>query len=122
MICISVVQMWDISYFKAIKELLHPSHFCQVFCHLITVVVIFFLHLFHYQLESTLIRSHRMLSSLASRRLVTSPSYYTMLFVAGKSSWIAYFRISPSGGDEHDTSPCSFESVGSIEVHHLMIR
>jgi hypothetical protein len=22
----------------------------------------------------------------------------------------------------HDTSPCSFESVGSIEVHHPMIR
>jgi hypothetical protein len=24
--------------------------------------------------------------------------------------------------DEHDTSPCSFESVGSIEIHHLVIR
>jgi hypothetical protein len=48
---ISVVQSLDISYLKSIKELLQPSHFCLVFCHLITVAVIFFLHLFHCQLR-----------------------------------------------------------------------
>jgi hypothetical protein len=51
MICISVVQTWDISYFEAIKELLQPSHFCQVLRHLIAVAVILFLYLFHYQLR-----------------------------------------------------------------------
>jgi hypothetical protein len=25
------------------------------------------------------------------------------------------------GGVEHDTSPCSFESVGFVEIHHLVI-
>jgi hypothetical protein len=25
-------------------------------------------------------------------------------------------------GDKHDTNPCSFESVGSVKVHHPMIR
>jgi hypothetical protein len=25
---ITVVQTWDIPYFKSIKELLHPMHFC----------------------------------------------------------------------------------------------
>jgi dolichyl-phosphate-mannose--protein O-mannosyl transferase len=54
MICISVVQVWDISYFEAIKELLEPSHFCQVFCHLVVVAVILFLHMFHYQLRISL--------------------------------------------------------------------
>jgi hypothetical protein len=53
MICISVVQAWGISYFKAIKELLQPSHFCQVFCHLITVAVVLLLHLFCYQLRNS---------------------------------------------------------------------
>jgi hypothetical protein len=43
--------------------------------------------------ESPLMRSHRMLRSLASRSPVTSPSYSAMLFVAGNSSWIVYFRI-----------------------------
>jgi uncharacterized membrane protein (DUF485 family) len=50
MISITVVQMWDIAYFKTIKELLHSSHFCQIFNHLVIVAVIFFLHLFCYQL------------------------------------------------------------------------
>jgi hypothetical protein len=50
MINIVVVWTWDIPYFKAVKELLHSSHFCQIFSHLVTVVVIFFLHLFHYEL------------------------------------------------------------------------
>jgi hypothetical protein len=49
MISIMVVQMWDIPHFKVIKELLHSSHFCQIFGHLI-IAVIFFLHLFCYQL------------------------------------------------------------------------
>jgi hypothetical protein len=51
MIHIIVVQMWDISYFKAIKELVQPSHFCQVLCHLIPVAVIFFLHFLRYELR-----------------------------------------------------------------------
>jgi dolichyl-phosphate-mannose--protein O-mannosyl transferase len=51
MICISVVQSWDIPYFKAIKELLQPLHFCQVFYHLIAIAIVFFLHLFHYHLR-----------------------------------------------------------------------
>jgi hypothetical protein len=42
--------MWDIPHFKAIKEFIHSSHFCQIFSHLIIVVGIFFLHLFCYQL------------------------------------------------------------------------
>jgi hypothetical protein len=42
--------MWDIPYFKAIKELLHSSHFCQIFSHLVVVAFIFFLHLFSYKL------------------------------------------------------------------------
>jgi hypothetical protein len=50
MISITVVQMWDIPHFKAIKELLHSLHFYQIFSHLVIVVVIFFLHLFRYQL------------------------------------------------------------------------
>jgi dolichyl-phosphate-mannose--protein O-mannosyl transferase len=51
MISIVVVKMWDILHFKAIKELLHSSYFCQILNHLIIVAVIFFLHLFYYQLE-----------------------------------------------------------------------
>jgi dolichyl-phosphate-mannose--protein O-mannosyl transferase len=51
MISIVVVKMWDILHFKAIKELLHSSHFCQILSHLIIVAVVFFLHLFCYQLE-----------------------------------------------------------------------
>jgi dolichyl-phosphate-mannose--protein O-mannosyl transferase len=54
MICISIVQAWDISYFKAMKELLKPSHFYQVFCHLVTVAFILFLHLFRYQMRISL--------------------------------------------------------------------
>jgi hypothetical protein len=54
MICIMVVQTWDISYFKAIKELLNSSHFYQIFSHLVIVAVIFFLHLFCYQLGISL--------------------------------------------------------------------
>jgi hypothetical protein len=50
MISIMVVQMWDIPYFKAIKEILQSSHFCQIFSHFVIVAVIFFLHLFFYQL------------------------------------------------------------------------
>jgi hypothetical protein len=50
MIKIAVVHTWDIPHFKAIKELLHSSHFCQIFSHLVILVVIFFLHLFCYQL------------------------------------------------------------------------
>jgi hypothetical protein len=50
MINVVVVQMWDIQHFKAIKELLHSSHFCQIFSHLVIIAVIFFLHLFRYQL------------------------------------------------------------------------
>jgi hypothetical protein len=38
-------------YFKAIKELLHSSHFCQILSHLVIVAVILFLYLFCYQLE-----------------------------------------------------------------------
>jgi hypothetical protein len=51
MICIPVVQAWDISYLKAIKKLLHPSHFCQIFSHLIIVAVILFLYLFCHKLR-----------------------------------------------------------------------
>jgi hypothetical protein len=51
MINIVVVQTGDISHVKAIKELLHSSYFYQIFSHLIIVAVIFFLHLFFYQLE-----------------------------------------------------------------------
>jgi hypothetical protein len=54
MIYILVVQAWDISYFEAIKELLQPLHFCQVFCHLIAVAIILFLHLFRYLLRISL--------------------------------------------------------------------
>jgi hypothetical protein len=50
MIIIVIVQMWDIPHFKAIKELLHSLHFCQIFSHLVIIAVIFYLHLFHYQL------------------------------------------------------------------------
>jgi hypothetical protein len=50
MISIVVVQTWDILHFKAINELLHSSHFCQIFSHLVIVAAIFFLHLFCYQL------------------------------------------------------------------------
>jgi hypothetical protein len=50
MISIMVVQTWDIPHFKAIKALLHSSHICQIFNHLVIVAVIFFLHLFRYQL------------------------------------------------------------------------
>jgi hypothetical protein len=53
MISIAVVQTWDIPYFKVIKELLHFSHFCQIFSHLVIVAVIFFLHLFYYQLGTS---------------------------------------------------------------------
>jgi hypothetical protein len=49
MINIVVVQTWDILHFKAIKELLHSLLFCQIFGHLVIIVVIFFLHLFRYQ-------------------------------------------------------------------------
>jgi hypothetical protein len=51
MICIPVVQAWDISYLEAIKKLLHPSYFCQIFCHLIIVAVVLFLYLFCYELR-----------------------------------------------------------------------
>jgi hypothetical protein len=51
MICILVVQAWDISYLKVIKKLLHYSHFCQILCHLIVVVVILFLYLFYHELR-----------------------------------------------------------------------
>jgi hypothetical protein len=47
--------------------------------------------------ESPLMRRRRMPRSLASRSLVTSR------------------------GDEHDASPCSFESVGYVKIHHSMI-
>jgi hypothetical protein len=50
MISIVVVQTWDIPHFKAIKELLYSSYFCQILSHLVIVTVIFFLHLFCYQL------------------------------------------------------------------------
>jgi hypothetical protein len=51
MIRILVVQAWDISYLEAIKKLLHSSHFCQIFYHLIIVVVVLFLYSFCYQLR-----------------------------------------------------------------------
>jgi hypothetical protein len=71
--------------------------------------------------ESTRIRSHQMTRYLASRKPVTSPSYSAMLSVPGNSSWIAYYKISPSR-NKHDTNPCSFESVEFVEVHHPMIK
>jgi dolichyl-phosphate-mannose--protein O-mannosyl transferase len=51
MICILVVQAWDISYLKTIKKLLNSSHLCQIFCHLIVVAVVLFMYLFYYQLR-----------------------------------------------------------------------
>jgi ABC-type dipeptide/oligopeptide/nickel transport system permease subunit len=33
------------------KKILHSSHFCQIFCHLIIVAVVLFLYLFCYQLR-----------------------------------------------------------------------
>jgi hypothetical protein len=51
MIYISVVQSWNISYLKAIKEFLQPSYFRQIFYHFITVAVVFLLHLLCYQLS-----------------------------------------------------------------------
>jgi hypothetical protein len=48
--------------------------------------------------ESPMIRSHWMPRYLASQNLMTSLSYSAMLFVVGNSSWIAYLRISHSGG------------------------
>jgi hypothetical protein len=53
MISNAVVQTLDIPHFKAIKELLHSSHFCQIFSHLVIIAVISFLHLFCYQLGIT---------------------------------------------------------------------
>jgi hypothetical protein len=51
MIGITVVQTWDIPYFKPVKELLHPAHFYKVLGHLIIVAIIFFLNLLCYQLR-----------------------------------------------------------------------
>jgi hypothetical protein len=51
MIRIPVVQVWDISYLKSIKKLLHSSHFCQIVGHLIVVAVVFFLYLFCHKLR-----------------------------------------------------------------------
>jgi dolichyl-phosphate-mannose--protein O-mannosyl transferase len=54
MICILVVQAWDISYLKTIKKLLYSSHFYQIFCHLIVVAVVLFLYLFCHELRVSL--------------------------------------------------------------------
>jgi hypothetical protein len=51
MISITVVQAWDIPYFKPIEKLLHPAHFCSIIGHLVIVAVIFFLNLLAYQLR-----------------------------------------------------------------------
>jgi dolichyl-phosphate-mannose--protein O-mannosyl transferase len=51
MIRMLVVQAWDISYLKAIKKLLHPLHFCQIFCHLIIIPAVLFLYLFYHELR-----------------------------------------------------------------------
>jgi hypothetical protein len=80
-----------IPHFKAIKELLHSLHFCQILSHPIIIAVIFFLHLFCYQLGIFPNKESSNAEILGFRR------------------------------NEHDTSPDSFESVGSIEVHHPMI-
>jgi hypothetical protein len=59
--------------------------------------------------ESPRIRSHRMSRSLASRSPVTSPSYIVILFVAGNPSWIAHFKMSPSGGISTTPAPAPFK-------------
>jgi hypothetical protein len=51
MICIPVVQAWNISYLEAIKELLNSPHFCQIVGHVIIVAVVFFLYLFCHELS-----------------------------------------------------------------------
>jgi hypothetical protein len=51
MIRILVVQAWDISYLEAITKLLHSSHFCQIFCHLIVVAAVLLLYLFCHELR-----------------------------------------------------------------------
>jgi dolichyl-phosphate-mannose--protein O-mannosyl transferase len=51
MLGITVVQTWDILYFKPVDKLLHPVHFCWIIGHLVIVTVTFFLNLFCYQLR-----------------------------------------------------------------------
>jgi hypothetical protein len=51
MIHISVVQVWDMLYLKAIKKLLHSSYFCPIIIHLIGVAAILFLYLFSHELR-----------------------------------------------------------------------
>jgi hypothetical protein len=50
MIGVTVVEMWDIPYFKSIEELLHPAHFCYILGQLLIIAVIFLLNLLGYQL------------------------------------------------------------------------
>jgi hypothetical protein len=51
MISVTVVQTWDIPYFKAVKKLLHHAHFCWVLYHFLIAVDILFLNLFCYHLR-----------------------------------------------------------------------
>jgi hypothetical protein len=60
---------------------------------------------FNTSCESPMIRSHQMPRFLASQRPVTSLYYSTMLFVAENSSWIAYLKMSHSGGMSMTPAP-----------------
>jgi hypothetical protein len=54
MICVSVVQAWDVSYLEAIKKLLHSSYFSQIIGHLIVIAAVLFLYLFGHELRVSL--------------------------------------------------------------------
>jgi hypothetical protein len=51
MICVSVVQAWDVLYLEAIKKLFHSSYFYQIISHLIVVAAVLFLYLFCHELR-----------------------------------------------------------------------
>jgi hypothetical protein len=114
--------MWDIPHFKAIKELLHSSHFWQILSHPVIVTVIFFLHLFCYQLGISPNKESPNDEILSQPKTHDQPLVLCNVICSWEFKFNYIFQDITFRRNEHDANPRSFENIGSIELHHPMIR
>jgi hypothetical protein len=117
MICISVVQSWNVSYFKAVKEFLQPSYFRQIFRHFIIVAVVFLLHLLSYQLRISSNKESSNAQIFSQSKSSDQPLILCNIIGSRKPKLNYIFQNVTFGWYKYNTSPCSFQGVGSVKIY-----
>jgi hypothetical protein len=108
MIRIPVVQSWDISYLKAIKKLLHYSHFYQIFCHLVIVAAILLLYLFCHELRVSLDEKLSNTEILGQPKPGDQPLVFCSIVGGRKLNLNRILQHITFRWNEHDASSCPF--------------